>query len=138
MGRQELRDLMADQGSRYANWLSDPGKISIPGGSESVQAAQRRASEAVRHAALFRGESVLIVGHKHINALFMCALLNEPLVRFAAHIREDTLPHLLPADAVEAFCFRRSQDTLEAANSPTRAGEKSQDTALQAPRRMRR
>jgi Histidine phosphatase superfamily (branch 1) len=78
----------------------------LPGSSETVQAAQHRAAEAIRDAALsFRGESLLIVGHKHINALLMCALLKEPLTGFASHIVEDALPCLLPADAVETLCF---------------------------------
>ena len=86
-----------------ANWTAVDGKA-------TVYAAQWRASEAIRHAALaFPGESLLVIGHKHINALLMCALLNERLVRFAAHIREDTLPHLLPTDAVEALCSGRGQ-----------------------------
>jgi broad specificity phosphatase PhoE len=96
------KELLLHPDSGYAKWLSDPGCIPIPGGSESVQAAQQRAAEAIRDAALsFRGESVLVIGHKHINALLMCALLNEPLTTFGSHLVEDTLPHVLAADAVE-------------------------------------
>src|SRR5271157_3666520 len=73
---RKTEDLLLDADSGYAKWLSDPGCIAIPEGSESVLAAQQRAREAVRDAALsFRGESILIIGHKHINALLMCALL---------------------------------------------------------------
>lgn len=103
---RKVSELLLDQNSGYAKWLSDPGCIPIRGSSETVQAAQRRAEEAIRDAALsFSGESLLIIGHKHINALLMCALLKEPLTSFASHIVEDTLPYVLPADAVEAFCF---------------------------------
>jgi len=101
---RKANELLLDPKSGYAKWLLDPGCIAIPGGSETVQAAQQRAAEAVRDATLsFCGESVLIIGHKHINALFMCALLKEPLTRFGSYIVEDTLPHLLAADAVEGL-----------------------------------
>lgn len=90
---RKLSELLLDQSCGYAKWLSDPGCILVPGGSETVQAAQRRAAAAIRDAAfVFRGESLLIIGHKHINALFMCALLKEPLTSFRTHIVEDTLP----------------------------------------------
>lgn len=79
--------------------------MGIPGGSESVLTAQQRVGDAVRDAALsFRGESILIIGHKHINALLMCALLREPLTRFGSHIVEDALPHLLATDVIEGLC----------------------------------
>jgi broad specificity phosphatase PhoE len=103
---RKVAELLVDQNSGYAKWRSDPGCIAIPNSGETVQAAQRRAADAVRDAALsFSGESLLIVGHKHINALLMCALLKEPLTRFESHIVEDTLPYLLPAGGVEALCL---------------------------------
>src|SRR5208283_3190655 len=108
---RKVSELLLDQSSGYGKWLSDPGGIAIPGGSESVQTAQHRATAAIRDAALaFRGESLLIIGHKHINALFLCALLKEPLTSFGTHIVEDTLPYLLAADAVEALCFGTGPD----------------------------
>jgi len=123
---RKVNELLLDQRSGYAKWLSDPGYIPIPGSSETVQAAQRRAEEAIRAAALsFNGGSLLIIGHKHINALLMCALLEEPLTCFANHIVEDTLPYLLAADAVEALCFRSGPDAADSAISPIRSGDKS-------------
>ena len=78
-------------------------KIITPILLRRIRAAQP--AEAVRDAALsFRGESVLIIGHKHINALLMCALLKEPLARFGSHIVEDALPYLLATDAIERLC----------------------------------
>jgi len=124
----KVSELLLDQSSGYAKWLSDPGCILIPGGSETVEAAQRRAAEAIRHAAFaFRGESLLIIGHKHINALFTCALLKEPLTSFGSYIVEDTPPYLLPADAVEALClsFRGGLDAADSANSSISAGGNS-------------
>jgi len=102
---RKVKELLLDQNSGFANWLSDPGCLAIPGASETVQAAQQRAAQALRDAALsFCGESVLVIGHKHINALLMCALLKEPLTRFRSHIVEDRLPHLLATETVEALC----------------------------------
>lgn len=101
---KKVTELLADQSSGYAQWLSNPGAIAIPGGSETVQVAQHRFAQAIRHTAIsFRGESLLIIGHKHINALFLCELLNEPLASFRIYIVEDTLPYLLSTDAVEGF-----------------------------------
>jgi broad specificity phosphatase PhoE len=98
---RKVKDLLVCPDAAYARWLADPGSIAIPGGGESVQAAQQRAADALREAAFSsRGEPVLIVGHKHINALLMCALLNEPLTRFGTHVVEDTLPRLVPAYAL--------------------------------------
>jgi len=103
---REMEDLLLDPNSGYAQCLSNPGCIAIPGGSESVQAAQHRAVEVVRDVALsFRGESVLIVAHKHLNAVLMCGLLKRPFTSFANYIVEDTRPHLLAADAVDALCL---------------------------------
>ena len=97
---RKAKELLLDPNSGYAKWLPDPKCIAIPGGGESVQAAQQRAVGAVRDASLtFSDESVLIIGHNHIDALLMCALLKEPLRKFGSHIVEDTLPHLLAADA---------------------------------------
>jgi len=104
---RKIAELLLDRDSGYAKWLSDPGSIAIPGGSETVQAAQERVAQAIRDAALsFRSESVLVIGHKHINALLMCALSKEPLASFGYHIVEDTLPHMLAADTIEALCSR--------------------------------
>jgi broad specificity phosphatase PhoE len=102
---RKVAELLLDQHFGQPKWLSDPGCIAIPGGRESVQGAQQRVAQAIRDAALsFRGESVLIIGHKHIKALLMCALLKEPLASFGSHMVENTLPHLLAADAIEALC----------------------------------
>jgi probable phosphoglycerate mutase len=110
-----VEELLLDRNSGYAQWLADPGCIAIPGGSESVQAAQHRAVEAVRDVALsFCGESVLIVAHKHINAVLMCGLLKRPFTSFASYIVEDTLPHLLAVDAVEAICVCRHLNSAAA------------------------
>lgn len=108
---RKTQELLLDPDSGYANWLSDPGCVGIPGGSESVPAAQQRVAEAVREAGLsFRGEPVLMIGHKHINALLMCALLKEPLARFGSHIIEDALPHLLAPEIVEGLCSGGERD----------------------------
>ena len=82
-----------DPESGCGTWFFDPGSTRIPGGSESVQTAQQLAAEALRDVALsISGEPVLVSGHKHVNALLMCALLKDPLTRFRSHIVEETLP----------------------------------------------
>lgn len=114
---RKVDELLSDRDSGYAQWLSNPRDTAIPGGSETVQAAQRRATEGVRHATLtFLGESLLIIAHKHINALFMCALLNEPLTSFGSHIVEDTMPHLVPAEfMMKALLSGRGDEIIDLA-----------------------
>ena len=113
-----------DPDSGYAKWLADPGCIGIPGGSESVLTAQKRVGEALRDVALsFRGESILIIGHKHINALLMCALLKEPLARFGSHIVEDALPHLLAIDMIERLGSGGERDAKWTSEFIPRASE---------------
>lgn len=91
----------------YAQWLHDPGLISIPNSGESVSSAQQRITEAIRDVALsFRGETVLVVGHKHINAILLCAVLGEPLTEFGRMIVEETVPRLLPSERIEMLCAR--------------------------------
>jgi len=102
---REIRELLADPSSGYCSWMEDPASAAIPDSGESVTSAQQRISEAIRDVALsFRGETVLVVGHKHINAILMCALMGVPVRSFRTMIIEDTEPRLLPADRLEALC----------------------------------
>jgi hypothetical protein len=62
----------------------------------------------------------IIIGHKHINALFLCALLKEPLTNFRTHIVEDTLPYLLPTVPLKRFVLEAGRTTT--ANRPYSCG----------------
>lgn len=117
---RRIWDLMTDASCAYAEWLSDPAVVEIPNGSETVRAAQQRITEAIRDVALtFRGETVLVVGHKHISALLVCTLLREPLAAFRSNIVKETLPRLLPPDQVDVLCAGYDRDKIAPGNEFT-------------------
>lgn len=88
---QLLSDLQLD--ASFERWLRNPGAWDIPGGAESALAAQQRAVEGLRTIwSTSQGEKVLVVAHKHLLALVMCALEVQPLSSFTAMIREDAQP----------------------------------------------
>lgn len=98
-----VSELLTDSTSGYAAWLADPG-MPIPGGEESLQAAQHRVVDAIRDIALSaRGETVLVVAHKRINGLLMCALWKAPLTAFESYAVDNTIPHLLDRRLLDAL-----------------------------------
>lgn len=92
-------ELMADPGAGYAEWLRDPGSVPIPGSREDAATAQKRIVKTIQGALRqFPGETLLIVTHKHIMALLMCAVEGVSMNQFSAMIREDTDPRLVRED----------------------------------------
>lgn len=97
--------------SRFASWLDDPRAVKIPGGTESVISAQQRILKAVRDIAKTSGkESVLVVTHKHIGSLLMCALCNVPLNQFQQMIDESVVPRILLQEIVTYLCVNSTED----------------------------
>jgi len=102
---QQIEQLKASESSKYASWLQDPGSVSIPGSKETADSAQQRILEAIRDIALsFRGETVLVVAHKHIIALLKCGLAKASLSDFGKFIVEDSLPHRVNTKDVSRLC----------------------------------
>ena len=102
---QQIQQLKASQSSEYASWLQDPGSVSIPGSKETAESAQQRILEAIRDIALsFRGETVLVVAHKHIIALLKCGLAKAPLSEFGKFIVDDSLSHRVNTKDVIRLC----------------------------------
>jgi broad specificity phosphatase PhoE/HEAT repeat protein len=99
-------ELESDLSSSFARWLDNPTSIDeIPEGQENTVAAQHRIVQAICEIALeYRGQTVLVVAHKHINALLMCRILGKPLTAFRSLVQESVEPHLLPADALKKLC----------------------------------
>jgi len=89
-GFKALKD---ESSSGFAKWLADPRSAEdIPGSVESTVAAQHRIVQAIcEFASTYRGQTVLVIAHKHINALFMCHLLKKPLSEFESLIDESEL-----------------------------------------------
>ena len=87
---RRLEDLL--HGS-YALWLKDPSQIPIPGGSETIESAQRRILDATKEiTARYPGENILIITHKHIRALLMCAIHKSPIAKFQQYVFDETAP----------------------------------------------
>lgn len=99
-------ELSGDSSSGFAEWLADPTSAEdIPGSVESAVAAQNRIVQAICEiASTYKGQTVLVIAHKHINALFMCHLLNRPIRDFSSLIEEGIQPCLLPAKALAELC----------------------------------
>lgn len=96
--------LLADTRSGLQQWIADPGSVPIPHGSESVTSAQQRVVDSVKSiASAYRGETVLIVSHKHILALLQCAVQKTPLSHFARLIDDAIAPRRLPCEALAAL-----------------------------------
>lgn len=106
--------LSADASSGYCDWLEDPEHVAIPGGAESITMAQQRIVEAVRGVVLeHRGESVLIVTHKHIRALLDCWLLGRPLSEMRHVLDDGVEPSEVPAAGVARLLAVASRDVSE-------------------------
>ncbi len=102
---EQITHLMTSRSSKYSSWLQDPGSVSIPGSKETAESAQQRILEAIRDIALsFRGETVLVVAHKHIIALLMCGLARAPMSEFENFVVEDSLPHRVDTEDISRLC----------------------------------
>jgi broad specificity phosphatase PhoE len=96
------KDLLAEEGSGYGRWLSDPSSFPLPPGSgESVWDAKDRITRAVVELLLHGPEGpFLLVLHKYVRSLLHCALLGLPLRFFASWIIEHTDPYRVDASEV--------------------------------------
>jgi broad specificity phosphatase PhoE len=95
-----LVELEADP--EYQRWMRGPESTPIPGSVESATVAQQRAIEALRQVlGASSGEAVLVVAHKHVLALVMCALNGLPLSAFGDTVRDDFTPLELTIQQLE-------------------------------------
>jgi probable phosphoglycerate mutase len=79
LSRAEVRGRDAEA---YAAWLVDPTRSPPPDG-EPVAAACRRVLDAVeRLACEHAGSTVVVIGHRTLNRLLLCALLGATLSRY--------------------------------------------------------
>lgn len=108
---QRIEDLIADCASGFAGWLDDPTSVKIPDGTESVTVAQQRILQGMCQIAKTSGKDcVLVLTHKHICALLMCALHSVSLNRFRQMIDDSVVPRMLPQKIVSYLCANSTED----------------------------
>jgi Fructose-2,6-bisphosphatase len=96
---QKLIELLDDPKSDFKQWFADPATISIPDGTEPIEAAQRRIVGTIRKIALkYPSETVLVVMHKHIRSILRCALYDMELKHFRANIDDSVEPIEIPQE----------------------------------------
>ncbi len=99
---KRIDELVNDPQYRYNDWLKNPTLIDIPDSSESITSAQQRIVEAVTNIALrYKGEKLLIITHKHIKAILMCALRKIGLEHFQNQIEETIAPQKIPSQQID-------------------------------------
>mgnify|MGYP006286834613 CR=1 FL=1 len=99
---KSISDLMNPANSRYSEWLKNPADVKIPGGSETVfQAAERFIRDVRIIVSSYPGETVLIVSHKHIMALFECAMDGYEFSRFREKIFETVTPRRISEEVIK-------------------------------------
>jgi len=100
-------DLRSDPSSHFLQWLQNPGETPIPEGRETAESAQRRIVEGIRTIArAYPDEAVLVISHKHMIALLICALQRHSLSAFQQVIDESTEPYKLRECLVESLVSR--------------------------------
>lgn len=96
---QLISELMSDPHSGYKRWMQDPGRVPIPGGSETIPQAQERIIDGIVSLLEVRAEAtMLVVSHKHILALLRCVISGDGTQHF----------HTLIPEAVEPFTINSS------------------------------
>ncbi|MCG6965977.1 MAG: histidine phosphatase family protein [Chromatiaceae bacterium] len=101
-----IDDLLSSNASGYAGWLVDASRVAVPGG-EAIDEAQKRVANAFVDIVVNGGLGpVLIVTHKHIRALLLCALQGLDLSAFGAQIIDSQAPSEVPSYQIEALLAR--------------------------------
>lgn len=71
---KSFKDLQSDAQYGYSEWFRNPANSPIPGSEETAESAQQRAVKGIRKIVRSRpGETILVISHKHMLALLMCA-----------------------------------------------------------------
>lgn len=94
-----FNDLYSEPSSGFLRWMQDPENSPIPRSLEAATLAQRRIVAGIRHIACAHEEkAVLVVSHKHLIALLMCALEGRPLSSFQCLVDESVEPRKIPEE----------------------------------------
>jgi broad specificity phosphatase PhoE len=99
---ERFQVLLEQEKSPYRLWLADPASAPIPNGTETAEAAQKRALDCVRDTlANHPSETLLLVTHKHLKAALFCAAHGLPFARFVGQIRDSVEADALPSAFLE-------------------------------------
>ncbi len=103
-----LRDVKENDAERYRQWLEEPHRLRLPGG-ESLNEVRERSMAAVewvsgRHSE----ESVILVSHRVVNKVILCAILGLDNSHFW-QLGQDTT-------AINLIRFRHGKYTLSLMN----------------------
>jgi len=95
-------ELIENANSNYTNWIENPLSVQIFGSNESISSAQQRIIESIKVIYnTYKNEKVLIITHKHIRALLLCALKGLTFDHFKEFISDDTLPILINEEDIK-------------------------------------
>lgn len=104
LAHQEVKDRYPDL---YAEWISHPEQVKIPGG-ESLDEVRERALNVIDKVRDKYGDVVVVVSHRVVNKVLICALLGLDNSRFW-NIRQDTC-------GITVFTYTKGQYILTGHN----------------------
>ncbi len=94
--------LLNSPDSQFKQWIEDPTRVPIPGGSESIEEAQRRVVKALKEVVKdHAGKVVLIITHMHIRAILQCTLKGLGLQHMNSQVDRSILPTRIPAYQIQ-------------------------------------
>lgn len=98
---KRIQELLQD--SDFRKWFEeDPSSVPIPGGSETIQSAQKRILRTIKDIVhSYPGETILIVMHKHIRSLLRCAVHGYEFKRWRENIDDRIEPIEIPKNHLE-------------------------------------
>ncbi len=106
---KSLKEVERSNSALYDKWLNSPEAVTIPGG-EGLQDIATRATELVRSVAAQGRGTAVMVSHRVVIKVLICALLDMDLSRFWS-IRVDTASISTFRYSEEAFVLTGHNDT---------------------------
>jgi len=106
LSHQEVRDRYK---GLYAQWINRPDRVRMPAG-ESLDEVRKRAMSVVDRVITKHEGSVVLVSHRVVNKLLICALLGLDNSHFW-NIRQDTCGMTIFTYENERFILSRHNDT---------------------------
>ncbi len=99
----------AKYGELYGEWVNRPERVKMPGG-ESLEDVRKRALEVINNIAARETGTAVLVSHRVVNKVLICALLGLDNSRFWS-IRQDTCGMTIFAYQDGRFILTKHNDT---------------------------
>ena len=106
LSHQEVKE---QYGELYARWIAHPERVTMPGG-ETLDDVSKRATRVIDKIIKKHAGTVVIVGHRVVNKVIICALLGLDNSHFWK-IRQDTCAISIFTRQNEQFILSRHNDT---------------------------